>query len=207
MSRKPDPWAPLDWSWAEPDGTFANRFDDPESKYRVLYASSQKLGCFLETLARYRQDPNLLAELSDISGDDDFFPLGEVPYVWIEGRLLGSATIDGDYADVGSSEMLNRLRVRLAGRFAEFGIDDFDASILQRTSPRSLTQAISRIIYGAGSDGIYYRSKHGHDIENWALFEPFKIVRSSSAEIHPDDPALQEALRLYSIRLQKRKPE
>ena len=50
-----------------------NRFDDPESYYRVLYASSQEVSCFIETLARYRPDLTLLAELEAIEGDNDFF--------------------------------------------------------------------------------------------------------------------------------------
>lgn len=76
LGRKPDPWAPPDWVWADLDGTFGNRYDDPQSTYRVLYASSQRLGCFLETLARFRVDPKLAAELAEIQGEDDFQPLG-----------------------------------------------------------------------------------------------------------------------------------
>jgi hypothetical protein len=36
LGRKPDPWEPPDWSRAQPDGTFGNRFDDPSGNYRVL---------------------------------------------------------------------------------------------------------------------------------------------------------------------------
>ncbi|MGC2371774.1 MAG: hypothetical protein WA474_22080 [Candidatus Sulfotelmatobacter sp.] len=36
LGRKPDPWAPPDWAFAGPDGTFGNRFDDPDATYRVL---------------------------------------------------------------------------------------------------------------------------------------------------------------------------
>jgi len=53
-----------DWASAGPNGTFGNRFDDPDATYRVLYASSQKLGCFLETLAPFRLDPKVMAELA-----------------------------------------------------------------------------------------------------------------------------------------------
>ena len=60
-----------DWASAGPDGTFGNRFDDPDATYRVLYASSQRLGCFLETRARFRVDPKLLTELAEIAGEDD----------------------------------------------------------------------------------------------------------------------------------------
>jgi hypothetical protein len=43
LGRKPDPWNPPDWSRAQPDGTFGNRFDDPQGNYRVLYAATQRV--------------------------------------------------------------------------------------------------------------------------------------------------------------------
>lgn len=92
LGRVPDPWAVPDWASAGQDGTFGNRFDDPDATYRVLYASSQRLGCFLETLARFRVDPQLAAELAAISGEDDHSPLGEVPVEWLHKRILGVAT-------------------------------------------------------------------------------------------------------------------
>ena len=48
----------------------------------MLYASSQRLGCYLETLARFRVDLTRYAELSEIEGEDDFTPLGHVPLAW-----------------------------------------------------------------------------------------------------------------------------
>ena len=66
LGRHPDPWAWPDWAYAGPDGTFGNRYDDPEASYRVLYASSQRVGTFLETLARFRPDLEVLAELEEI---------------------------------------------------------------------------------------------------------------------------------------------
>ena len=54
LGRRPDAWQPPEWFLAHSDGTFGNRFDDPEGYYRVLYASSQRLACFVETLARFR---------------------------------------------------------------------------------------------------------------------------------------------------------
>ena len=42
LGRVPDPWDWPDWSYAIPDGTFGNRFDDPGRQYRVLYASAQR---------------------------------------------------------------------------------------------------------------------------------------------------------------------
>ena len=91
IGRKPYAWQYPDWSRANPDGTFGNRFDDPNGAYRVLYASSARLGCFLETLARYRPDLALYAELEEIEGDDDFVPAGVVPREWFEVRVMAAA--------------------------------------------------------------------------------------------------------------------
>jgi len=200
LGRVPDPWAVPDWASAGPDGTFGNRFDDPDATYRVLYASSQRLGCFLETLARFRVDPQLAAELDAISGEDDHFPLGEVPVEWLHKRILGVATADGEYADICSSEWISGLRKSLAAHFSKFGVEDIDASALQKTAPRTLTQFVSRIIFYAGFAGIYYLSKYGHDSENWALFEPFHIKIEEPEAVRTEDPDSQLALRLHSLR-------
>jgi len=77
VARLPDAWEPPDWARALPHGTFDNRFDDPENEYRVLYASSQEVGCFLETLARFRLDLPTLVAVKAIQGEDDFAPPGE----------------------------------------------------------------------------------------------------------------------------------
>jgi len=203
LGRRPDPWAAPDWASAGPDGTFGNRFDDPDATYRVLYASSQRLGCFLETLARFRIDPKLLAELAEIEGEDDHFPLGEVPVEWVEKRIMGVATANGEYADVCSSEWIGRLRKLLAAHLEKFGVDDVDASILQKSAPRILTQFVSRIVFSAGFAGIYYLSKYGHDIENWALFEPFQINVKAPERIRRDDRDLQRALQLHSLKFKE----
>lgn len=203
LGRKPDPWATPDWASAGPDGTFGNRFDDPDATYRVLYASSQRLGCFLETLARFRVDPKLRTELAEIAGEDDYWPLGEVPLEWVGKRVLGAAIADGEYADICSSEWISRLRQLLAIHLEKFGLGDFDASVLQRTGPRVLTQFVSRIIFYAGLAGIYYRSKYGHDIENWALFEPFQIEVKGLQTVQPDDPDLQRALLLHGLKFKE----
>jgi RES domain len=122
VARMPDAWAPLDWSLALPDGTFGNRFDDPESEYRVLYASSQEVGCFVETLARFRSDLSTLAAVKRIHGEDDFTPPGEVPPGWELNRALGTARAEGSYADICGSEWLGYLRPWLATECVRRGI-------------------------------------------------------------------------------------
>ena len=91
----------------------------------------------------------------------------------------------------------------LAGHLEKFGLDDLDASVLQMTAPRNLTQLVSRVVFSDGLAGIYYRSKYGHDVENWALFEPFQINVKDSESIRSDDPDLQRALRLHGLKFKE----
>lgn len=87
LGRRPDAWQAPDWAFAHTDGTFGNRFDDPQGYYRVLYASTQRLACFVETLARFRPDLSLLAELSK------HFPLLKTGEPEPEGLLLLTAIL------------------------------------------------------------------------------------------------------------------
>ena len=201
IGRQPDPWQPLDWSRAAPDGTFGNRFDDPESYYRVLYASSQELSCFIETLARFRPDLDLIAELETIEGENDFFPLGAVPVSWCANRALGSALADGSYAAICGGEWITYLRRRLASECLRQGIPDLDASVLQSGLSRRITQLASRVAYDLDYPGVYYRSRYGHDLENWALFEPFRIREMTSEPIADNRSAFREALRILGLKL------
>jgi RES domain len=186
---------------AGPDGAFGNRFDDPEGVYRVLYASSQRLGCFLETLARFRVDLKLYAELNEIAGDNDYVPLGQVPPEWAQRRAIGSAAHNGQYADIYGSEWIGRLRQALARDCVRLGIADIDASVLEGSAPRSLTQHASRIIYNAGFDGICYHSRYGHEIRNWGLFEPFKLEPQRTSDLSTDYPDFRKALHIHGLQI------
>jgi hypothetical protein len=199
IGRRPNPWQYPDWSRANPDRTFGNRFDDPNGEYRVLYASSVRLGCFLETLARYRPDMALYAELQEIAGENDFISPGMIPQEWFRNRMMGSATAHGTFVDIGASEWIATLRRTLAPLLIKLGIPDFDASVLQRSGPRLLTQNVSEVVYREGFDGIRYLSKYGHDIENWALFEPAELTGITKNSIQPHDPDLREALRMFHL--------
>ena len=169
----------------------------------MLYASSQKLGCFVECLARFRIDPQLAAELAHIAGEDDYYPIGEVPEEWFSERQLGTATIDGEYADICNAEWISRLEKKLLPQFKEFGLTEFTAATLQQTHPRRLTQLISRAVYDEGLSGIRYPSKYGHDLENWAIFEPFPIRDLSIDPIYPTDVDALKALELLHLRVGK----
>lgn len=201
IGRLPDAWQPPDWSQASPDGTFGNRFDDPKSFYRVLYASSKPVACFIETLAWYRPDLPLLKELNAIDGENDFSPIGQVPPEWNERRLLGSAVAFGDaYAEIAGAEWITLLRRELLADCLRLGIKDIDASVL-KGSQRPITQLASRTVFEHEYKGICYRSRYGDQFENWALFEPFLLKDTHSSAIAKDHPALLEAAKILGLNM------
>lgn len=133
LGRAPDPWEWPDWTYAREDGTFGNRYDDPEGQYRVLYASTQREATFRECLARFRPDLSILAE--DIEEDDKDAPParppGHISRSWLTLRLMGTATPTGIYCAIGHSGSVQHLRDALAPRILHFGLDDLDAGDLR----------------------------------------------------------------------------
>lgn len=211
LGRRPDPWAWPDWAFAEADGTFGNRYDDPQGIYRVLYASTQRVATFVECLAYYRPDIEVVAGLQEIVGDDgDEEPpaAGVVPAEWVDQRCVGRGALVGDYADVGHHESLAELRAALAARVVHHGLHDLDAATLRLTVPRAFTQEVSRYVFdhtAAGQrrwNGLSYLSKHGDDLRNCAIFEPAAPDVIDVAEFHRDDPDVIAALALHDLRLE-----
>jgi hypothetical protein len=201
VARTPDPWAPPDWAFAA-DGEPVNRYDDPERYYRVLYAGTSRYACFVETLACFRLNIQLYADLNAIEGEDDYLPLGSVPATWSRTRCVGRANVGGIFADVLHSGWIAHLRVRLAGTCVRLGLPDLDAAALRMSAPRTFTQAVSRLIYDAARyAGIRYVSKFGDDLENWAIFEPFSLQVYEGATIASDDADLLRALDLHKLRM------
>lgn len=215
IARRPDPWAWPDWANVGSDGTFGNRWDDPLGIYRVLYASSSKLGALIEVLARFRPDPHVQAGLMQIEGEDedDLQLPGVLDATWLENRCLGVVQLTGDFVDVGHSESLAHLRAALSSRALHHGLDDLDAAAIRLAAPRRFTQEISRYVYDRSTprgqrrfSGIAYRSRLGDEFQNWAIFEtagrtvPWEATPEVVA-LEPDDPDLIRALALLGVRL------
>lgn len=135
-----------------------------------------------------------------IAGEDDYYRIAEVPEEWFSERVMGTATIDGEYAEICSAEWISRLEKKLLPHFKEFELTEFTAATLQRTHPRRLTQLISRAVYDERLNGIRYPSKYGHDLENWAIFEPFPIRDYSIDPIYPTDDDVLKAFALLHLK-------
>jgi hypothetical protein len=207
IGRKPDPWQPPAWTLCDDDSTFGNRFDDFNGRFRVLYASSSRLGCFIETLSRFRRAPEPLGlqqALGEITGPDDHLPLAHVPASWLSKRLMGTAgTRHTRLADIYSSEWLGYLRRQMDlgyFRHVENPANDFDLAALM-SQQRRLTQEIASLVYDLGFNGIFYQSRHGSNLFNWALFEPFELEKPDSADLAIDDRDFIEALHRLNLGL------
>jgi hypothetical protein len=212
IARGTHPWEFPDWSKAGTDHsgahtahTFGNRFDDPNGEYRVLYASSQLVSCYVETLARFRPDRSLVAELQQIEGEDDFQPIGVIPPDWFTTRHIGTAEVNGRFAELYTGEWIGHLRSRLQPECARLGQDDFDLSVLMQAKHRIITQMASSIVYDLGSfAGIYYTSRYGQELENWALFEFLALVHPLTTQpVSSLDPELHEALQILRLDIPK----
>jgi hypothetical protein len=203
LARRSDPWAWPDWAYAGEDGTFGNRYDDPESEFRVLYASSDRLTCFLETLARFRSDLEAIEIASD-PRDAEFptLPPGRVPAEWTTKRAIGTITVGWSFADIGTRRSLAHLRQALGHRLVRHGVDDLDGAAIRASVPRAFTQEVSRYVYEhADVAGLRYLSRLGDDGENWAIHEPAEVPSPRVAVVEPDDPDLRTALELFGLAL------
>lgn len=210
LGRTAAVWSFPDWAYAGEDGTFGNRFDDARGNFRVLYASSTRLGTFLETLARFRPDPQVLA--AEIAADprDSDYPSsvpGRVPASWLDGRSIGSATVDAAFADLGHSSTLAYLRDAMASTVLRFALDDLDTSSIRLQAPRGFTQEIASHLYDLADDGgerrlqgIEYASRVGDDIDNWAIWEPAEALQEEAEQpIAADDPDLRQAMARFGL--------
>ncbi|MGH3089888.1 MAG: RES domain-containing protein [Rubrobacteraceae bacterium] len=218
MARSLDVFAPPDWSWAEEDGTFGNRFDDPgayrgipqSARFRVIYCATHRAGAFGETIARYRQSPTLPPELEEIADDDPDDPElegGILPEEWRLERRLGCTLLDDDllFADFTVPEATQTLTEVLASWLVRFRLSEFDMSVIT-SQQRRLTQEAARYVYeladsGLVFAGIRYLSRLNTEWELWAIFDDrmvhtpedlFEIIRA-------DDDDLMEAASRFDI--------
>jgi hypothetical protein len=133
------------------------------------------------------------------NGEDDFTAFGTVRRVWLEGRCIGSASVEGEYADIYALEWVSHLRAAPAGIALKLWMEDIDLSSLERAEPRLLTQRSGRIAFELGFAGVFYHSRYGHSIENWVIFEPFPIANRKSKRVDEKDPDLIEAMRTLGL--------
>lgn len=209
VGRAPDPWQWTDWSYAP----FQNRWDDPRSEYRVLYASSQRLACFLETIGRFPGDPDVVDELAEIELEpgeaDHALAAGELNVVdWVGKRRVATAEIGGNFAAVGTSRSLTYLHREVAHVLGEYGFEELDGSrdplrpahLHSTHLPHRL-----RVLHPGSASSV---RRHPLPLplrrrvqELGEIFESATIVAGKPEEIAPGDPDLLEAARRLELTL------
>ena len=199
------------WEWPPHEFVGNGRWDDPDGRYRVLYASSERLGPFVETMGDFETDPYLEAVWLQIDGEDEATGPGQAPSDWLKvHRVFGTAAVKGPFAASARTRSLRFFQDRLGSFAAIHGFAVIDAAaIRERTmSGRALTQAISRLVHECKVhwrwtirrfQGIQYRSRHGDDFENWAIFEPCKVKRRTNRVVDENDPDFKTALQLLGL--------
>ncbi len=217
VGYSPDPWAWIPWEYAP----FTARWDDPEALFRTVYAASSAEACFVEVLAPFRPDPGLAEDLAAIAGctEDAGYesnPPGVVGRGWLEKRRLGSAHVDGRFVDVGHSRTIAALRPTFLAVALTFGLADFDAAAVRIHAPRAFTQLLARHLYGCETAdgrlaaGVAFESRHGDDLQLWALFERDADVGRDRShllrdchdeEVDPGSDAFRRALELHGLTL------
>lgn len=60
------------------------------------------------------------------NGDDDFTALGTVRRAWIKGRCIGTANVEGEYADIYALGWVSHLRTATAWIVVRLGMEDTD---------------------------------------------------------------------------------
>lgn len=203
-------YAPDAWAWPPWQYVGRGRWDAPDQSYRVLYASTSRLAVFMETLASLQPEPHVEAQLSliDTSVEETWSP-GHIPADWLDRRRVGKGSIrEGVFAHLGHSKSLSFFRRSFSELLTIFGVGNLDAADIRSSdsSGNGLTQKLSGIVNACHEDdgrrqfeGIFYESRLGDEFDNWAMFEPFEVLDTSSEKIETDDNDLREAARRLGL--------
>lgn len=151
-----------------------NRFDVPGGG--VLYCATAAVGCYAETLARFR--PSAAVRVAVQDEDPGFMVCGGVPADWRARRLkviLGAVSPLG-FLDVEHPDTHEYLTTVLARQIAALSVPVIDVSVI-RGPNRLVTRAVAAWAYSATDNegnpqygGIRYLSRLGRH-ECWAIFD------------------------------------
>lgn len=179
-----------------------NRFDVPGGG--VLYCATRPIGCYAETLARFR--PSSAVRAAVLDEDPQFMICGGVPADWRARRVKVSIeTVDAlPFLDVEHERTHEFLTTALAREMAALSVPVTDVSVI-RGPNRLITRAIAGWSFSATDEdgnlaygGIRYISRLG-DHECWALFEGTGLRETGRDTIARTDPALQEVARTWGL--------
>ena len=195
-------------SAAAADTPGGNRFDVPGGG--TLYACTDPLGCYYETLSRFRVTmpgrANSAAKAAAL--DSDLMLPGHIPRGWRDTRSKYEILLEDPlpFVDVEDETTRAFLTSEIPETLDRCGAPELDISDI-RGRNRGLTRAIARWVYLQTNDqgefaysGIRYQSRHDSS-ECWAIFDgtPLRTIRQEPIEL--DDPDLERASNLWGLRI------
>lgn len=185
-----------------------NRFDVPGGG--TLYACTDPLGCYYETLSRFRVTMpgrnNPAAQAA--ARDSDLMLPGQIPRGWRETRSKYEILLEEPlpFVDVEHEGTRAFLANEIPETLDRCGAPELDISDI-RGQNRALTRAIAHWAYLQTNDqgefeysGIRYQSRHDSS-ECWAIFDgtPLRTIRQEPIEL--DDADLVRASDLWGLRI------
>lgn len=187
-----------------------HRFDSPVGNYAVLYFGTRLEGCFGETLARFRPNTALAAEIRADWAARGFMPPSEIPADWRHRRLAVRATSaqeDTVFLDVESAATRATLEIRLAAGLAALDVPDLDVAAI-RGGDRRVTRLVSQWAWSQVDEngypefaGVRYLSRLNTDWECWAVFDRVPTRELERIAITRGMPALVGVEKLWNIRV------
>ena len=184
-----------------------NRFDVPGGG--VIYAATERVACYAETLARFRPTPAMI-ELAAQDEDTSRMVLGGIPQAWRLDRVMGTFKLEEGalpFLDLQQPETHEWLSQEMRSTLIGLGYDQpLDlADVCGRD--RLLSRAIAEFAYTLVDpdedfmlSGIRYTSRLNSDWECWAVFEgaPLELVDRRPIELH--DPDLRRVTGMWALR-------
>jgi hypothetical protein len=180
------------------------RFDDPRREYRVLYAAEQRRGAFVETLASFRPDLDLIARAHRLQPTDPDYAMptmGTVPDEYFDKQICRLRLSPGQtWLDLRSPETHQWLRTSLASSLVALGIGVKFAWGELLGDRLEITQAVSRLSYESGHQGMVFPSSHDPALDCWVVFEgaSFRLV-GRSGQIRRTDRDLLQVVDLFGL--------
>jgi hypothetical protein len=202
-------------TWAEQRERYGsgNRFDSAFGSFRVTHFGSSLEACLGETLARFRPEPEVVAQIADEWRDLGFMEVGAIARSWRDERVAVLAQPDGSavsrwpepFVDIDSAESHQVLRESLAGPLKQLGYDDLDAGIV-RGPDRFITRILSEWVWGQREEdgrplfgGLRYASRLSTDWECWAVFDRIPVVEIRRVPITLDLTELASVAWLFGL--------
>jgi RES domain len=190
------------------DTDAGNRFDSITADFETIYYGKNHAACFAEILAHRRPDPAIVELIDDGDSWTSFMRPGTVEAAWRRKRLLCRVALVNpeerflDLHDHRTLAWLNRdfRPLLVLSNLGEVTVDSITKG------DRMLTRYLASWLYKLRSPtgeplfaGIKYLSRHGSDLECWALFDRTQIELRETMTIGKDNPDLKKIADLFGL--------